>query len=61
MSLARTEINLAKKPVVEEIAVEASMVTLAIPARHEAKESNSHPSRLRSCFWLRHHHASLGP
>ena len=53
--------NSSEKPAVKEIAVEGSIVTVAIPARHEAKESNSHPSRLRSCFWLQHHHASLGP
>lgn len=39
-----------QKPAMEEIAVESSMLTVAIPARHGAKESNSHPSRLRSCF-----------
>lgn len=45
----------------EEIAVINSsppMVPVAIPASTKPKESHSHPSCLRPCFWLQHHHAA---
>lgn len=45
----------------EEIAVIDSsppMVPVAIPAFTKPKESHSHPSCLRPCFWLQHHQAA---
>ena len=52
ISLAWTEINKSNEKACcgREIAVEGFMVTVAIPAPHEAKESNSHPSPFEVTF-----------